>query len=263
MKLNCPSDHFAPDAVSVDAFIGGAVQIAQPLKGYRAGVDPVLLASSILAKAGETTLELGCGGGVASLCLGRRIAGLEMTGVEMQPAYARLARENAKRNQLDFSVYQADLSALPPEVRNRRYNHVLANPPYFDRARGKRASDTGRELGLGESTPLADWVKIASKRLAPKGLAHFVLRTERLPELLIALSPRLGSIEVQPLSARRARAPHLVLVRAKKSGRADFRLHAPIVMHEGARHQGNAKNYNPLIEAVLRNGASLEFGGTA
>jgi hypothetical protein len=54
-----------------------------------------------------------------------------------------------------------------------------------------------------------------------------------------------------------------VLVRANKTGRADFRLHAPIAMHVGATHDESAKNYNDVIEAVLRRGAGLAFGGTA
>jgi tRNA1(Val) A37 N6-methylase TrmN6 len=263
MKLNCPTDPFAPEALSVDAFLGGAVQIAQPLKGYRAGVDPVLLAASVPARAEQSVLELGCGGGVASLCLGRRISGLALTGVEVQTAYADLARKNAQRNEIDFTVYQADLDELPFEVRSQRFDHVIANPPYFDRKRSTPAQDEGRERGLGEVTPLSSWVAIASKRLAPKGQAHFVQRIERLPDLLSALHTHLGSIEVQPLSSRQGRAPHLILVRAKKGGRADFCLYAPIVMHKGAAHQENTKDYNAVIEAVLRHGAGLTFGPTA
>lgn len=260
MKLNCLTEPFAADALSVDAFLGGLVQIAQPLKGYRAGVDPVLLAASVPAIAGQTVLELGCGGGVASLCLGRRILGLKQTGVEVQAAYADLARANARRNDIEFSVFQADLNALPSDVLDHRYDHVLANPPYYDRARSTPANDDGREMGLGEATPLKNWVTAASKRLAPKGQLHFVHRVERLPELLTAMPRSLGSIEVQPLCPRAGRRPHLVLVRAKKEGRADFCLHAPIVMHKGATHDENPKEYNAVIESVLRLGTSLSFG---
>ncbi len=263
MKLNSPTDRFDEDDLSVDDFLGGLVKIGQPLKGYRAGVDPVLLAASIPAKAGETVLELGCGGGVASLCLGRRVSGLALTGVEVQENYADLARRNAQRNGLDFKVFNANLNDLPFDVRNQRFDHVFANPPYYDRAHSVPARDMGRETGLGGDTPLSKWVSVASKRLAPKGQAHFVQRADRLAELLSAVHKHLGSIEVQPLCARTGRAAHLVLVRANKSGRADFRLHAPIVMHVGATHDENANNYNDIIEAVLRRGAGLPFGGTA
>ena len=263
MKSSCHIERFAASDLSIDAFLGGALQIAQPVKGYRAGVDPVLLAASVQASKGQRVLELGCGGGVASLCLGRRIEGLTLQGIEVQPAYAVLAAQNAERNGIDLQITCSDLSGLSEPLRSQQFDHIIANPPYFDRKRSIAAMDVGRETGLGEITPLSAWIAVAAKRLAPKGQAHFVQRIDRLPEMLTAMGARLGSIEVQPLSARAGRAPHLVLVRAKKEGRADFRLHAPIVVHQGAAHDDNCKDYNPLIEAVLRAGASLPFGGTA
>ena len=60
-----------------DAFLGGRLHLWQPVNGYRAGVDPVLLAASVNARAGQAVLELGCGGGTAMLCLGKRVSGLD------------------------------------------------------------------------------------------------------------------------------------------------------------------------------------------
>ncbi|MEY2961347.1 MAG: hypothetical protein RLZ60_1177, partial [Pseudomonadota bacterium] len=55
--------------LSCDNFLNGKVRVWQPINGYRAGVDPVLLAAAVPAKSGQTVLELGCGVGTASLCL--------------------------------------------------------------------------------------------------------------------------------------------------------------------------------------------------
>ena len=56
-----------------DSFLGGQVQVHQPRDGYRAGTDQVLMAAACPAVAGDTVLELGCGVGVASLCLLARV----------------------------------------------------------------------------------------------------------------------------------------------------------------------------------------------
>ena len=57
----------------------------------------MLLAASIAAKAGESVLDLGCGAGAAALCLGRRVEGLELHGLELQPFYAELAEKKRSR----------------------------------------------------------------------------------------------------------------------------------------------------------------------
>ncbi|PCH69375.1 MAG: methyltransferase, partial [Rhodobacteraceae bacterium] len=63
---------FAPGDLTWNAFLGGRVQLLQPQSGYRAGVDPVLLAAAVPGRAGQSVLELGCGAGAASLCLAAR-----------------------------------------------------------------------------------------------------------------------------------------------------------------------------------------------
>ena len=247
------------ERLTCDLFLGGGLRIWQPEQGYRAGIDPVLLAASAPAEPGQSVLELGCGAGVASLCLGARVAGLDLTGVELQPDYAALARRNAAANRIALQVVTADLTDLPRELRVRSFDHVIANPPYFRRDRGSGAGDAGRETALGEATPLSSWIDIAARRLAPGGRLTLIQRAERLPELFAALDRRLGSAELLPLSPRDGRPAKLVLLRARKGGRAAFRLHPPLVLHEGARHFRDADTYEASVAAVLRQGAALPW----
>jgi len=245
--------------VTRDAFLNGRLQVHQPARGYRAGVDPVLLAASVAAKAGQSVLELGCGVGVASLCLGARVAGLELFGVEVQADYAALARRNAAENAIDFKVLDGDLAQMPDALRLRQFDHVIANPPYFLRASSTAAQESGRETAMGEETALAEWVATAVRRVAPKGYVTFIQRAERLPELLALMSDGLGSIEVLPITPRIGRAAQLVLIRGRKGGRAAFCLRAGVLMHDGADHEKDGEDYAPLIQDVLRHGAALPF----
>lgn len=243
--------------LTCDAFLGGRVMAHQPAKGFRSGVDAVLLAAAVPACPGDAVLELGCGAGVASLCLNARVAGLRLSGVELQPGYAALARQNAADVGAALSVWQADLSTLPPEVRQQQFQQVFANPPYFSAGSRLVSTDTGRETALGEATPLARWVEVAAQRLAPRGYATFIQRADRLGDLIAALHDRLGSIVVQPLAPRVGRDAHLVIVRARKDGRAPLRLCAPLIMHQGESHQSDAEDYQSWVKDILRNGAPL------
>ena len=246
---------FASDDLTQDAYLGGKLHLWQPKRGYRAGVDPVLLAASVQAVAGQSVLELGCGAGAAILCLGARVPGLTLVGVEREAAWADLAR----RNGVD-DVATADLTDLPMPLRERQFDHVLANPPFFDRSASRPSHDPLREAAHAQDTPLEDWVTAAGKRLKPQGRAHFIHRAERLPDLLNALPQDLGSAEVLPITSRKGRAAERIILRCKKNGRGAFRLHAPVVMHEGDAHRDDhTDDYAPAIRAVLREGAMLEF----
>ncbi|MEM6940284.1 MAG: methyltransferase domain-containing protein [Pseudomonadota bacterium] len=247
---------FTAAEITQDAFLGGRLTLSQPKQGYRAGVDAVLLSACINAISGERVLELGCGAGAAILCLGQRIEGLSLTGVERDPAYAALARRNGVGR---LKVVEADITALPLDLRQRQFDHVLANPPYFDRGASISSQDLLREAAHAENTPLAEWVGTAAKRLAPKGLMHFIHLTERLPEILAALPSGMGSIEVLPLAARQGRRPDRMILRARKNGRAAFRLHAARILHSGSTHQSDADDYTPEIAAALRAGSPLYF----
>lgn len=243
------------DDLTCDAFLGGKVMLWQPRRGYRAGVDPVLLAATIPAQSGQEVLELGCGAGAAILCLGARVPGLHLTGVERSQTMAALARRNGATA---LEVVTADIAALPLTLRQRQFDHVLANPPYWDRSASVATGDALREAALGEQTPLALWVQVAAKRLKPKGQLHLIHRAERLPDLLAALPHDMGSIEVLPIAARKGQRPERVILRARKSGRADFRLSAPLVLHRGKRHR-DGDQYRRMVRAALRTGAALDF----
>ena len=245
------------DDLTRDDFLGGKLKIWQPKVGYRAGVDPVILAASVQAKPGETVLELGCGVGVAALCLAARVPDLTVTGVELQPAYASLAKRNAQDNGLNFEVVQSDLRALPADLRQQRFHHVMMNPPYFDRAAGTAATDAGRDIAFAGETALADWITIGAKRVGPRGYLILIQRMERLPEVLAALEGRLGAIVVRPIAGRRDRAPELFILQARQEGRAAFRMAPALVMHAGDAHFADTDSYTPLVRAALRNGAEL------
>ncbi len=244
-------------ALSHDRFLDGRLKIWQPEKGYRAGVDPVFLAAGVAAKSGQSVLELGCGVGVASFCLGWRVSGLDQTGVELQSNYAELAARNARENSIGLKVLVGDLADLPAPVLMQSFDHVIANPPYYRRESGTKSKDKGRDIAVAEHTPLSTWVDVATKRLKSGGHLTMILKAERLGDLIDAMDHRLGSIVLKPMVPRQGRDAELVLVRARKGARGVFRLASPLVLHRGDRHEKDTADYSDLAQNILRNGAAL------
>ncbi|MGR3290864.1 MAG: tRNA1(Val) (adenine(37)-N6)-methyltransferase [Paracoccaceae bacterium] len=250
---------FSPDDLTQNRFLDGQLNIWQPRTGYRAGADPVFLAASVPARPDQSVLELGCGAGVAILCLAKRVSRLKLTGVEIQADYAELARKNAAENGVTLDVITADLTDLPAQLRQQCFDHVFANPPYFQRANGTGSANTGRDKALAGDTSLQAWIATATGRLKPGGTLTLIQRTDRLPEIITAIDQRLGSLKVKPLVPRVGQGGDLVILTAKKGGRAAFKLLAPFVLHDGAHHEVDGDSYTIEARAILRDAAALEI----
>lgn len=245
---------FADDDLSRDDFLGGALRIWQPKQGYRAATDPVFLAASINAKSGQSVLELGCGAGTGLACLCRRVDGLDAHGLEVQPEYAALARRNAADNQLSYQVHTGDLLALPEPIRTASFDHVFANPPFYDPQASSAPTDGGRDIAHREGeAQLFDWITTGFRRLKPRGYFTIIHRTERLADILTAMAGKAGDIRILPLAAREGREAGRIIVRARKGSAARLCLLAPLIIHTGVEHTVDGDNYTPIARNALRN----------
>lgn len=246
----------APDAdVTSDALLDGRVLLRQPRSGFRAAIDTVLLAAAVPAADGDRVFELGAGCGAAALCLARRVAGVHVTGIELQPALVRLAGENIRTNgaQDAVDIMLGDIAGpLPPRVQGL-FDCVLFNPPYLDAARARPPADAGRAAAHVEAdTGLAAWTACAQATLRPKGTLTLIHRADRLDDVIACLRGRFGGITVFPLWPRTGQPARRVIVRARKGVATPLVLAPGLVLHEADGR------YTAAADAVLR-GAALEI----
>ena len=247
------------EKLSKDAFLGGKLTLSQPITGYRAGADPVFLAASVPATSGESVLDLGCGIGTALFCLMARVPGLVTAGIEINASYANIARQNAADTGFGADIHKGDLTQMPDSLRHQSFDHVMTNPPFFDRADGSAAVDGGRESARGESVDLSAWLEAGVRRLKPKGTLTVIQRADRLPALLRALDTRMGDVMVRPLVPRNRRPAKLILLQAQKGAKGPFQLLAPLVLHKGDKHTKDGDSYTDQAQDILRNGAALSL----
>ncbi len=245
--------------ITEDQFLGGRLKIRQPKTGYRAGADPVFLSAAIDAKPGETVLDLGCGVGVAMICLKSRLPNVIVTGVELQQELAGLCRQNLAANKLDGEVLEADVNDLPQALRERSFDHVLTNPPFFDVSAGSPAAHEGRELGRRTAVSVETWLGVALRRLKPEGTLTLINRIEQLPACLAAVEGRAGAIRVLPLSARIGKPAKLFLLKARKGAKTPMTLLHPLVLHDGEEHVQDGDSYSEIAKSVLREGKALRL----
>ena len=233
------------------SLLGGRVRYAQPCRGFRSGIEPVLLAASVPARSGDRVLEAGSGAGAALLCLAARVPGISGLGVEISPDLVELARRNAAANGWPA------LGFVAADIANAgtlgTFDHACANPPYH-RAPGTASLDPAREAAKrGSPHLLAAWTRAMGERLRPRGTLTLIAPAAELPAVLTALDAAGCPLAaLLPLWPRAGRPAKLALMRGVKGWRGRSRLLAGLTLHEtdGA--------FTPEAEAVLRAGCPLD-----
>lgn len=241
---------------SEDTLLGGRVKLRQPRHGYRAAIDPVLLAAAVPAGDGDTVLDIGCGAGAASLCLAMRVEGSRITGIETQRDLVHLANDNVALNGLfgRFVAVQGDLLHPPPRLEPGSFAHVMANPPFLESGAASASPDAAKAAANIEGeADLAAWVRFALLMARPKGSITFIHRADRMEQLLAQLSGGAGEIVVFPLWPGQDKPAKRLLLRARKSVATPTRLTPGLVLHEADGR------YTAAAEAVLRGGAALQL----
>jgi tRNA1(Val) A37 N6-methylase TrmN6 len=238
--------------VTRDSLLGGRVYYAQPARGFRSGIEPVLLAASVPAKSGQRVLEAGSGAGAALLCLAARVPGIWGVGVERSPELVELARHNASANQ------QARLSFIVADIGCAgdlgSFDHACANPPYHS-AEGTPSPLPGRESAKrAHPALLAEWARQLGARLVHRGTLTLVLPVALMQAAFAALTgAHCQPTAVLPLWPSVGLGAKLMLARGVKGGRGPLRLLPGLALHAA---QGA---FTPEAEAVLRTGAALEL----
>jgi len=239
--------------ITEDALLNGAVRLRQKRLGYRAAIDPVLLAAAVPGVGrGGRVLDLGTGTGAALLCYLHRVPGAQGVGIEVDPGAAALARSNAELNGLAdrMEIVQAAVgspTAIGGEIGS--FDQVFTNPPYLDALAADKSPNADKSRSNVESgANLAEWIACAMALLRHKGGFTIIHRADRLDAILAALHGKAGDVEILPLWPRAGAAAKRVIVRARKGVRGGSSVLPGLVLH------GEGQSYTPQADAVLRDG---------
>jgi tRNA1(Val) A37 N6-methylase TrmN6 len=244
--------------VTEDAVLGGRLWLRQPRRGHRVGHDAMLLAASTGGAYGERAVEFGAGVGGAGFALARRIPGLRVTLVEIDPALCELARQNAVLNRLDerVSVVTGDVTSeqlfSSGALVSGQADRVLMNPPFNDPERQQTSPDAARKLAhAARPDTLESWFSAAARALKPSGVLTMIWRAEGIADVTAALAREFGAATILPVHPRPAAPAIRILVRAVKDATA------PLVMLPGLMLNDAQGRPSAEAEAVLRAGEVL------
>lgn len=241
-----------PASLTRDRYLGGKVLLDQPARGYRAAIDPALLAAALALTAGSSACEFGCGAGAALYSAAALYPEAHLTGIEADAASAALARSNAALNKAEDRVVIIEADALTAAA-HESVDAVFFNPPFFDDPTALRAPSPERAHAWMAEAPLADWIAGGLEALKPKGALTFIHRAERLGEALAALDGR-ASVVIKPIHPRADRPAKRIVVRAVKARHTPLALLPPLILHPAG-----AGGYTAEAAAILRGEALLSL----
>ena len=166
------------------------IKLIQAKDGYRFSVDAVLLEHFISAKKPGNGIELGCGSGVISILLAKRLRSVHIKAVEIQKSLAGRARRNVTLNGLDerIAILSKDVRELKSVYETNTFDFVFSNPPFRKPKTGRISSDEERAVARHEiEMTVSDLVSAAAYLLKHAGRFFLIYHPFRLAELITLL----------------------------------------------------------------------------
>ena len=203
---------------------------------FRLGTDCVLLADFVNTSGAKRGIDLGCASGALMLLLLERAPGLCMTGLEIVPEAASLARENMALNGFETrgEIVTGDIREYRALFRAGSFDLVVCNPPYFPQGSGALPSDADRAAARSELLcTLPELCAAAAYLLHTGGRAFFVHRPERLSELLVCMTAAgLEPKRLRLVCSDAEKAPSLVLVEGRRGGKPGLTIEPSLYLYD-------------------------------
>lgn len=214
----------------------GRLLIYQDEKIFKFTIDPILVAGFLRARQEERILDLGTGGGVIPLWLAGYRDYMDITGLEIQPEIADLARQNARLNDLEgrIKIITGDIRDLPVEMQGNQFPWIVSNPPYWSAATARLTGNPALDQAKFELTCTIDDVAKAARSLA-KGNGRLVMvhLPERLPDILGAF--RQYGFEpkrLQMVHAKPGEPPNRILIEGQRNGKPHLHVLPPLYVRD-------------------------------
>ena len=217
------------------------IKMYQLKDGFRFGTDTVLLAwfTASFIKSGKSNkaLELGANCGAATLLVSARKEEANIDAIEIDRDAHEVLDMNIALNDLDARIkaYQGDVRELPNEIKQKQYDIVFMNPPFFKETTGPSSAKVGRcEL----NGCLADFIKAGASRLIPSsGIMTVVMTASRADEVMKLMSDNgikpVRFMSVHPTPQKKA---ELVLIAGKKTNTdAQLEIMPPLILNDKDR----------------------------
>lgn len=239
--VNIEGDLIIPEDLGRDG-----LKLLQHKDCYKLDTASVLLAwfASSFVRKGKPCemLELGSGTGGVSILASARTANTHIDGVELVELAYKVFCENIKLNKLEdrITAFNCDLRDLPAEIKNKAYDVVFMNPPFYDGTRGSVTDTSVKSLHESKARfsgqgGLEDFIRVQSLRTRTSGgFAVMCISPDRVPECFSLYSKyKITPVRLLTVHANASKDAFLALIAGKKGApNAEFKVLPPLLINE-------------------------------
>lgn len=219
----------------IDDLERNGYRIIQDAGRFCFGMDAVLLSGFARVRDGAEVLDLGTGTGIIPILLEAKTDAAHLTGLEIQPDSADMARRSVLLNGLEhkIAIVEGDLKEAGSLFDAASFDVVTCNPPYMIGQHGIANPEDAKAIARHEILcTLEDVIAQTAKLLKPGGKFYMVHRPFRLAEIMVLLHAyRLEPKRMQLVYPYVDKEPNMVLIEASRGGRPRMTVEKPLIVY--------------------------------
>jgi len=233
-------------------FLEGSIIVYQPEKGFRFGIDSVLLAHFLSLKQKDLVLEVGAGSGIISLIALKRFPYSKIFALELETLYIECLKKNILENRFHEKLVVIKGDIRNPPFKPGNFDIVFSNPPYFKSKAGRKSPYEIENITRKDiECDLNEFLKKVSSLLKNKGKLYLIFTALRLAELIYLLkNHKLEPKLLRLVYSYPGSEAKLVLLCAVKNAKEEIRIFPPLYIYKSRKgdYTEEVKNFLKRIE---------------
>ena len=223
-----------PDERLEDLQNNGLV-ILQKKRGFRFGMDSILLKDFVRIKQYEHVADLGTGSAILPILLSAKEPSAWFSAFELQPDVADMARRSVMMNGLEHqvTVFCDDLRNAAQHIGKASVQAVVCNPPYGKKNTILLSESENKMLSRHETDcEIGNILESAATILKNQGRMYLVFPAQRMLELFDRMRDHhLEPKRLRMVCGKASKAPYLLLVEGIKNARPMLHWLPPLIVH--------------------------------
>lgn len=220
----------------VDDLHRNGYKIIQDKNRFCFGMDAVLLSGFASARSGDQVLDLGTGTGIIPILMEAKTEAAHLTGLEIQPDSADMARRSVALNHLQdkIDIVTGDIKDASSIFGASSFDVITTNPPYMIGQHGLQNPDEAKAIARHEVLcTLDDIIRESAKLLKSGGHFYMVHRPFRLAEIITTMTAyKLEPKRMKLVYPYVDKEPNMVLIEGIRGAKSRMTVDKPLIVYK-------------------------------